>query len=199
MPEYEQKEYLLSQYSFAFDSDEVNWLSEQKWAAKYLIAYAEETGGSFNDNPGRPNLGAIGNFIRRAVFHNSGFDQRMFERFWIGSGQDYHMNFDEYWSIVQAYQNYGIVKERQNNRTWVGKQVDAIMVDFTPSYPSPYSFSLGNCTIYVQPDGNTDIAIGFFDEYNFDPRRVGERARGFLAEWLVKNANNSFPKAAQGF
>jgi hypothetical protein len=194
-----QAEEFLQEFGHLFSTEEEEWIFQNGWAVPNLRDYLHFSRETLVP-PGRPDLGFLGNIIRFNL--GSNFNKNLFDRWWVGTGEDYILSFDEFWSIVQAYQRYGKVTERQHNQVWRGQTVDLIMVDFGGVYPPPteeYSISLGNASIYVKPDGPVDIAFGFRDEYNFDGRKESERPRSDMAEFVTRLMAEYSPKSAKSF
>ncbi len=115
---------------------------------------------------GRPDLGFWGNVIRNQA--GSEFSKDMFENYWLGRGT-VNLTQQQFNSIVKAA---GAVYGNPEPVTLSNGQLGVAKVH--SFYDSPeYSLSLGRATIYYNQAGG---AVGFSDEYNFDPLAWGIRS-----------------------
>lgn len=122
----------------------------------------------FPNQPGRPDLGKLGNQIRSHA--GSEFSKDLFENYWQGKGT-YYISTEEFAKIVAAAEKAGAKNTPGVKITLNGHEYVAKTISFYSS--SRYDKAVGTATMLYDPNGN---AVGFYDRYDFDPKSWGDRS-----------------------
>jgi hypothetical protein len=168
------------EYSYPNYSEQFNDIS---WENSKTSTYAPIALSTAQSGGGRPDLGVVGNAIRDQA--GSAFSQDMFQNYWL-SGGNVNLSPSRFNSIVNAA---GAVKGSPWSVTLSNGQPGVAKVhSFYNS--SEYGLALGRATIYYNQAGT---AVGFYDNYNFDPKPWGERSyENEIKTRAVNTAGNAY-------
>ncbi|HLU94038.1 MAG TPA: hypothetical protein VKZ54_07935 [Membranihabitans sp.] len=185
----------LDENDHLLNSKDENFIEDNTWIIPYLEEFIEECGGK---DPGRPDLGIIGNLIR--TFLPSNEEKLFFERYWEGLG-DWNISttmFNDIKAMINSYQDKW---QNATSTTFNGQTVTKYTFYAPPE--SKYELALGQFTFYVNSNGEV---IGIYDEYNFEWHQgfqiygpgttptvtllsnslTGCTDRGFINEWKTR-------------
>ncbi|MGD1961870.1 MAG: RHS repeat-associated core domain-containing protein [Fulvivirga sp.] len=121
---------------------------------------------------GRPDLGYVGNEIRSRA--GSDFSKDLFERYWLGKGDARLSNerFLEIWDEIYRVDPKVFSKRGRKITMEDGSKVYARTVNFYGS--DEYALALGRATVFF--DATSNLPVGFYDYYDFDPKDWGVRS-----------------------
>lgn len=185
----------LDENDHLLNSKDENFIEDNTWIIPYLEEFIEECGGN---DPGRPDLGIIGNLIRTFLPHNE--EKLFFERYWEGIG-DWTLSTNMFNEIVAMINNYPAEWDLQGVADFNGQEV--VKYHFDVPYGLEYDLALGQFTFYLN---STGMVVGIYDEYNFDWHQgltisgpgttptvsllinslIGCTDRGFINEWQTR-------------
>lgn len=143
----------LVKHRYKLTSRDKEFIKKNEWIIPYLEEFIKDCNGT--SDPGRPNLGLIGNAIRSFIAYDE--SKEMFEHYWLGKGE---------WKI--SYQKWrDIVSTLPEKKDWIylrtegNKKVWNVGMDFR----SDKYGMLGTFTLYTDL---TDYPMGLYDYINFD-------------------------------
>ena len=135
-------------------------------------------------------IGAIGEYI--GSLSKLGLGEDIFGNYWLGLG-DVELTGAQFAGILMYIKNnnpntsgeQNITLKGASGKTYPGKSK---VVDF---YGSSYERLFGRATLYYNQKGNI---VGFYDEYNFDPKPLGTRS--LKNEIITRGVNFVSPKCS---
>ncbi len=166
----------LNNNNTLFSGEEYQWLLANPWAIQYFM--------DENQDPDRPDLGRIGNFIRDNSKLNTDFEKYCFERWWLGWG-----NLRLSYSLFADIVNNAVI-------SWDNPTQLYSYIKFPASvYENEnYNYALGAFTIHTDLFYNI---TGLNDHYNFDWQSWGNR--DFEAELATRGVSIFTPSTAKDY
>ena len=123
---------------------------------------------SNTNQPGRPDLGKLGNLIRR--FAGSDFSKDLFENYWQGKGT-FYLSEKEFDNIAAEADKAGAKNITGTKITLNGKEYIVKIISFYAS--ERYNKAIGSGTMIYDLNGSPVV---FYDKYDFDPKHWGNRS-----------------------
>ncbi|UII27582.1 hypothetical protein LVD15_03915 [Fulvivirga maritima] len=119
----------------------------------------------------RPDLGYVGNEIRKRA--GSDFAKDLFERYWLGRGDAVMSKerFLDIWNDIYQSDPKSFTSKGKKIEMSDGSIVFAKVVNFYRS--QEYATAFGRATVFFDV---ANLPIGFYDEYDFDPKDFGIRS-----------------------
>ncbi len=142
----------LNEYDHLLNSKDENFIEDNTWIIPFLEEFIEECGGN---DPGRPDLGLVGNYIRKYVTFDE--SKEMFERYWLGQG-DWTISTTKFQDIVSTLpspSDWDYVETQGNQKIW--------LVDL--DFKNDIYGMLGTFTLHTDLN---DQPVGLYDYINFD-------------------------------
>jgi RHS repeat-associated protein len=116
----------------------------------------------------RPDLGKVGNLIRG--FAGSDFSKDLFENYWQGKGV-YYLSYKNFKATSDFIKQSNLKARKGIPIDLGGEQFEARVENFYGS--EIFDKAFGSATIIYDLNGKP---VGFFDIYDFDPHKWGDRS-----------------------